>query len=518
MITSFDSFLRIACAALPIVWLCVSLCLLRLPGHVACPAGFGLAAVLALAVWRQGAAEVGSAALEGVLFALWPVLLIVFAAMLLFRYSEASGGMARIKAMLSGASPDRRVLALVFAWGFGGFLEGIAGFGTPVLIPCAILIALGFPPMTAVVCCLIANTTSTPFGQVGLPTLTLAGVTGFEAVRLSACIAMQTLVPTLLAPFLVVMVAGGGVRAVRGVFLIALAAALSFTLPWLAICLFVGPELPTLAGSVCTIAGTMAANRRLYRASGPNARYRLLPALAPSAPGGGITPGASAFDACLPFILVFIVVLLANSVPFVRDALAPLATAATIYTGAGAKPLVFSWVLTPGVLILAATVLSCLIQRRPLSLLARSAADTARGAWKMAVTVATLIAMAKVMSYGGMMDEIAAGLAAALGKFFPLAAPAIGTLGTFITGSNTSGAVLFGALQVKAAAAVGADPSWIVASNMSGGAVGKMISPQSIAVGLGAGGLNGREGDILRQTIKFSAAFAALVCLTTFFG
>jgi lactate permease len=136
----------------------------------------------------------------------------------------------------------------------------------------------------------------------------------------------------------------------------------------------------------------------------------------------------------------------------------------------------------------------------------------------MVVTVVTIIAMAKVMSYGGMTDEIAVWLVAAFGGFYPLVAPAIGTLGTFITGSDTSCSVLFGELQAKAATAVGADPAWVTASNLSGASVGKMISPQSIAVGLGVGGLDGQEGEILKRTLKYSAVFAAMVCLITFLG
>ncbi|MDR0578096.1 MAG: L-lactate permease [Candidatus Accumulibacter sp.] len=508
-----SSALNFACAVLPIVWLCVSLCVLRLPGYIACPAGLAVASVLALFVWRHSAAEVGSAALEGAFFALWPILLVVLAAMILFKYSELSGGMDTIKAMLSGASSDRRVLALVLAWSFGGFLEGISGFGTPVLIPGAILVALGFSPMTAVVCCLIANTTPTSFAQIAIPVVTLSSVTGLDVARLGAHVAMQTTLPSLLIPFLIVGVAGGGARALRGVFLITLASAVSFALPVFLLAVFVGPELATLVGSVCSIVGTMTANKFLYRNTAENAQYQLR--------GGNLAPARrrmSVANACLPFILVFAIVLLTNLVPPVKALLAPLSTTATIYLGEDAKPLTFSWALTPGVLIFAATLLSCLAQRQGIALLARSAGAVLRGSGKIAATIVSIIAMAKVMSYGGMTNEIAIWLVAALGSYYPLIAPAIGTLGTFITGSDTSCCVLFGELQMKAAVAVGADPAWVSASNLSGASVGKMISPQSIAIGIGVGGLDGQEGEILKRTLKYCAPFAAIVCLTTYLG
>jgi lactate permease len=226
----------------------------------------------------------------------------------------------------------------------------------------------------------------------------------------------------------------------------------------------------------------------------------------------------SAAKACLPFTLVFVIVLLANIVPPVKQALASLNTTAVIYIGEGAKPLTFAWVLTPGVLILAATVAACLAQQQSLSRLARSAGAVLRGSGRMALSLITIIAMAKVMGYGGMTDEIAAWLVVAFGSHYPLIAPAIGTLGTFITGSDTSSCVLFGELQADVARAVGADPHWITASNLSGASVGKMISPQSIAIGLGIGGLDGREGDILKRMLKYSVVFALIVCLTVFLG
>ncbi|MDR3087024.1 MAG: L-lactate permease [Azoarcus sp.] len=516
MDTHLNSVLHIVCALAPIVWLYVSLCVLRLPGHLAFPAGLAAAAALALFVWDRSAVEVASAMLEGVLFALWPILIVVFAAMLLFRYSEDSGGMDTIKALLAGASSDRRVLALILAWGFGGFLEGIAGFGTPVLIPAAIMVALGFSPMTAVVCCLIANTTPTPFAQVGIPVLTLSSVSGLDVIALSAHVAVQTLLPSLLLPFLIVIVAGGGARAVRGVFLITLASAVSFALPVFALAFFTGPELPTLVGSICAIMGTMLANKYLYRATDENAKFLLN--RASSAQDGELPRRMSAGNACLPFILVLALVLLSNLVPPVKDILALFTTKATIYVGEGAKPLSFAWVATPGVLILAATFIACLAQGRSMASLLNSAGKIARGSGRMALAVIAVVTMAKVMSYGGMTDEIAVWLVATFGAYYPLVAPVIGTLGTFITGSDTSCAVLFGSLQAKAAAAVGADPAWVTASNLSGASLGKMISPQSIAIGLGVGGLDGQEGNILKRTMKYSAVFVLLICLVTFLG
>jgi len=137
----------------PIAWLFFALCILRLPGHVACPYGLLIAAALAFFVLAMPPLGLVTAAFEGLIFALWPILLVIVAAMILYKYSVETGGMETIKRLLTGISHDKRILVLILAWGFGSFLEGVAGFGVPVLIPGAILVSLGFSPMFSIVAC-----------------------------------------------------------------------------------------------------------------------------------------------------------------------------------------------------------------------------------------------------------------------------------------------------------------------------------------------------------------------------
>jgi lactate permease len=517
-------------AVLPIVWLFFSMCVFRHPGHIACPVGLVLSAALAFFVWGQSPDLLGTSVLEGVAFALWPILLVVLAAMILFRYSESSGGMARIRVLLSGVSADKRILALVLAWGFGGFLEGISGFGIPVLIPGAILVALGFTPMSAIVVCLIANTAPTPFAQIGIPALTLSGVTGLDALPLGVAVAQPIFIPSILIPFLLVIVAGGGLRALKGVVLVTLISGLSFALPVYAFASLAGPELPTLAGSVCAIVCTILASKRLCRDTSDGEMYRLpkIRATEPQRVGGqGAKPALnrgvaspdfelSAMQACLPFILVFALVLATNIVAPLHDLLAQFRTEAVIYSGSGARPLTFAWALTPGVLILVATILSCFLQRQSFRRLLASSGAVLASARNMIVTIVSIIAIAKVMSYSGMTNEIAIGLVSAFGVTYPLIAPVVGMLGAFITGSDTTCCVLFGGLQTNAAMTIGADPTWVAASNLSGASIGKMISPQSIAVGLGIGGLDGKEGDILKRTIGYGLIAIVVICVTVY--
>jgi lactate permease len=515
-------FLTFVCSITPILWLFASLCVLRLPGHIACPAALLISVLSALLFRGLSVAEAGSAVLEGVLFGLWPIVFVIVAALILYRYSLFTGGMEIIKKLLTGASADSRVLVLILAWGLGGFLEGIAGFGTPVIIPGGILISLGFSPLFSVVVCLVANSAPTAYATVGVPLLTLAGVTGLDPGRLSLAVAAQLFLLCLIVPFFLVIAAGKSLKAVKGVFGITLVSGLSFALPLLLLSKYAGPELPTLVGSVCAMIATAAANKALYRNNAHNRRYRIdggrdLPAASgpPDAAGPDGAPPLlrETFQACLPFLVVLLTVICTSSlIPVIHDPLSLLQSTVRVYVGEGAGTLGFSWLLTPGMLILLSTVLTCALQRRKLSDLLRIILTSAKQSLNPAITILAVVATAKVMNYSGMTDSIALALIAVFGGAYPLAAPVIGALGTFITGSDTACCILFGKLQLGAAEAIGADPFHIVAANLSGATAGKMISPQSVAIAVTTAGLAGRDGEILRGSLRYCAIYLAILC------
>jgi len=178
----------------------------------------------------------------------------------------------------------------------------------------------------------------------------------------------------------------------------------------------------------------------------------------------------------------------------------------------------FAVLLTPGVLILISIAIAAFLQGKRFSELVRIAGTTVYESRKTAVTIITIVAMAKIMDYSGMTAAIALMLIAVFAGYYPLVAPVIGMLGTFITGSDTTCAILFGSLQVGAARAIGVDPAWIASSNLSAAAAGKMISPQSVAIGLRIGGLDGREGEIIRKTLKYALVCTAIISLITYGG
>lgn len=197
-------FLRFVLAVLPILWLVIALSVLKIAGHKACVAALLLTAVLAVFYWKLSVVNTLTAGLEGVLNALWPICLVIVAALFTYNLTLETGAMEAIKKMLAGVSVDERVLLLIIGWGFGNFMEGMAGFGTAVAIPASMLVGIGLDPMRAVLACLVVNSTPTAFGSVGVPTVTLASVTGLDVLPLSGDVALIQCILTFLSPFFMV--------------------------------------------------------------------------------------------------------------------------------------------------------------------------------------------------------------------------------------------------------------------------------------------------------------------------
>jgi lactate permease len=504
-------------ALLPILWLIISLGVLKWPGYKACPISLAMAFLLSVFVWKMDMIDSMTAALEGAALAIWPITLVIIAAVFTYNVSLYTGGMEIIKKLITGITTDKRLLVLILAWGFGGFLEAIAGFGTAVAIPAGILFALGFNPLFAAVICLIANTTPTAFGAIGIPVITLAQVTGLDVSQLSYAVALQLMPLVILLPIALVMITGKSFKAIKGVLSIAVISGVSFAIPQLLTAKYLGAELPAVIGSVCSIAFTILAVKLLGSRIKNTDQYQVNPSDLKKFGGEKITV-KQAFMACLPFILVFLFILCSSTlIPSVNHMLSQVKTEVQIYTGKGASPYIFKWLATPGTLIIIATYIAGLIQGVKFMEISKVLFNTIKQLSKSTLTIISIIALAKIMGYSGMINSIATILVLVTGAFYPLIAPVIGTLGTFVTGSDTSANVLFGNLQVEAAKAAGANPYWIAAINTGGATAGKMISPQSIAIAVAATGLTGSDGKILNSTLKFCALYVIILGLISYF-
>ncbi len=494
-----NMYLLFFIALIPVVWLMISLGVIKTPGHKATAITLVITFLLAVIVWKMPFVDAVRAGIEGAASALWPIIIVIIAAVFIYNLSIHTKSMDVIKQMMTGITTDQRILVLILAWGFGGFLEAIAGFGTAVAIPASIMAALGFDPIFAAVICLIANTTPTAFGAIGLPVSTLAKLTNLDPTTLSYAVGLQLAALIVIVPIILVMLTGKGVKAIKGVFGIALVSGLSFAIPEVIAAKYLGAELPAILGSVICLAVTIGWAKIFHKDKAAKNAEKI--------------PAKKAFMAWVPFILVFAIIIFTSSLfPTVSKSLSKISTTVKIY-----HPYTFVWINNPGTLIIIAGILGGLIQGAKFREIIKVLGSTAKQMSKTAITIISIVALAKIMSYSGMIKSIAVVLVAVTGHYYPLIAPIIGAIGTFVTGSDTSANILFGSLQVEAAKSLGLNPYWLAAANTGGATAGKMISPQSIAVATAATGLVGAEGKILNATLKFCIIYVLVLGVIAFF-
>ena len=524
-------------AALPIAVLLFLLGVRRKTAWVAALCGLGTALLVALAGYRMPVSLTLSSAAYGAAFGLFPISWIVFWAIVLYNATVATGKFAIIKDSVGALTPDLRIQAIIIAFGFGGFLEGAAGFGTPVAVAGAMMVGLGFSPYYASALCLLANTAPVAFGAIGIPVITLAQITGLPVDKLSGAVG------TLCAPIAVILPAYmvsvmGGLSAALEVWPALLTAGLTFGTVEYVVSNYVGAQLSDILSSTSSIAAVVVL-LRFWRprsrnvSAAPYARGATGPG--PFELASGVPPQSAAprhttaqiAAAWMPYIFVVVLVLLWGYKPFQN--VLNLATIVVHW------PALHNLILrTPPVLLKAspysaifnlnlisaggtscmfASILSAIFLRMRMVEFVRIVFASARLLALTILTITAVLSMAFVMNYSGATGTL--GLAfAATGAAFPFFSPFLGWLGVFLTGSDTSSNALFGSLQAITAERLGFSPVLIAAANSSGGVLGKMISLQSIAVAAAATGITAaQQSQLMRFTLKHSIILATLVGL-----
>ena len=500
-----NDYMLFEIAMIPVLWLIVSLGVLKMPAHKTCSFTVILTLAIAIICWRMKFIDGITATVEGMAIALWPILLVIVAALFTYNLAVETKTMDVIKKMLSSITTDKRIQVLILAWGFGGFLEAVAGYGTAVAIPTSILASLGFNPLFAAVICLLANTVPTAFGALGIPVTTLATVTGLEVVHLSYVTSIQLAGFIVLIPFLLVILTEKSIKALKGVIGITLVSGITFAVPQIFIAKYLGADLPALVASICSMACTILMAKAMNKEKVETKEDKI-----------GLKEGVLAW---LPYILLCGLILIASPlVPSINSLLAKASSNIHIYTGDATSTTAFSWINTPGMMILIATFIAGLIQKLKFTYMLDVLKRTIIQLKTSFITIMSIVAISKIMSHSGMTSSISFGLCAITGSFYPLIAPLLGAIGTFVTGSDTSANILFGALQTEAAKSLSIDPYWIAAANTAGATAGKMISPQSIAIATSATGLIGSEGKILSTTVKYCLGYVIILGLIVYFG
>lgn len=512
-------------AGIPLYILFYMLAVRRAKGHFAAGAALLAAIGISVAMWGMPAKLAISSTLYGAAIGLFPICWIVITAIWVYNMTVESGQFEVIKTSLACVTEDRRLQAILIAFAFGSFIEGTAGFGTPVAITAAMLVGLGFNPLYAAGLCLIANTAPVAFGALGIPIIAVAELTKIDLMKISSIVGRQLPFLSIIVPLWLSVTMCGFKRSME-ILPAIIVAGVCFAGSQFLVSNYVGPMLPDVISAIVTIVG-MFAFLKVWK---PKTIWRFEDEPATSGPATCSYSSGEVLRAWMPWLVLAVAVFvwglkdaqaILNTVTMKIDwpalnnlviKTAPIVSADKAY-GAVFK---LNWLSSPGSAVFVAGLLSIFV-------LPNYGAGKAFGCFFRTikqlrfpiVTIAMIVGLAYIMNYSGMSSSL--GLAFTLtGSWFPFFAPIIGWLGVFLTGSDTSSNLLFGSLQQTTANQIGVDPALCVAANSSGGVTGKMISPQSISVATAAANMVGQEGNLFRFTLKHSVAMLLFVCVLTY--
>ena len=463
--------------------------------------------------------------IEGFLKACFPIILIIICAIFSYNILCETKEIETIKTQFIQMTSDKGLLVLLLTWGLGGVLEGMAGFGTAVAIPAAILIGLGFKPMFSAVICLVANTVAVGFGAVGLPATTLANqvaasgaASPAELSEVATFIIIQLSLMFFITPFLILMMTDR--KKILKNLTIALFVGTFSIIVQFCCAHFIGPETPAILGSVAAIIAMLIYNKLFIKntdAEGVKIEKKKF----------GLTKTLKAWSVYA--LIIFFILISSKIVPPINELLNnTLVTKFDLpVTGNAFK---FGWLSNAGLMIFLGAVIGGLIQGLSFGRLMKLLAKTTINLQKTVVTICCLVAMAMLMNNTGMTNDIAKGLVELTGAVFPFFAPLIGSIGTFVTGSATNANILFGKLQATAASDLGlvnqgtffgvsgSETNWLAAANCAGSEGGKLLSPQSIAIATAACDMEGQDGEIMRKTMPFAIFWILMNGLMVFLG
>ncbi|MEO8098785.1 MAG: L-lactate permease [Acidobacteriota bacterium] len=532
-------------ASLPVFVLLFLIGIKRKPAWVSALSGLGAAAVVALLVYQMPVGLMLNSTLYGAAFGLFPIGWIVYWAIVLYKVTESTGKFEIIKDSIGGLTSDRRLQALLIAFAFGAFVEGAAGFGTPVAVAAAMLAGLGFSPFYAAGICLLANTAPVAFGSIGIPVVTLARITGLSEFALSAWVGRICAPISVFIPAYLIMVMGGW-KGLSGVLPAAAICGIAFASAQFFVSNYIGPQLTDILAALSALLALVL----LLKVWKPKDTF-VLPDSRPMDLPKKHTLG-EVILAWSPYLFLVFFVLLSGlsgnaiiknairttSLAFIAGILDSVntflasATRAFDWPGLAGNIIQVSPVTaTPGpypadqtrftLNILSASGTACLAASLASMLVLRLSPGkyfgilmaTGRSLFKSMVTIASVLGLAYLLNFCGATATM--GLAfSATGAVFPFFSAMLGWLAVFLTGSDTSANALFGNLQVVTAKTLHLSPELMASANSAGGVMGKMISLQSIAVAAAATGMASTdEAKLFRFTLKHSVFLASMLGL-----
>jgi lactate permease len=527
-------------AALPLITLFVLLGGVKMKAQWAALISLGVAVVVALAVYGMPFGQTALSATEGAAFGLFPIMWIVVTAIWVYNMTVETGHFAVLRRSFGAISEDQRIQAVIVAFCFGALMEALAGFGTPVAISAVMLMALGFKPIKAASIALVANTAPVAFGAIAIPITTLSEVTGLDQGDLGAMVGRQTPFLALVVPLILIGMVDGR-RGIRQTWPVAVIGGVAFAIAQFACSNYISVELTDIVASLVST-GAIVLFLRVWTPGEPliaeaTGRYER-----PAVAGGSehdpvmekeITrrddtkkdPPIEVVRAYAPYLIIIAIFSIAQ-IAVIKDWMAESPWTTTFewpgldVRSPDGEPLSsmtynFNWLPAAGTLMLFSGLITmAVLGLSPGRALKVFGSTLDQLKWAI-VTVAAVLALAYVMNQSG--QTITLGLwAAGAGGAFAFLSALIGWLGVAVTGSDTSSNALFGALQVTAARDAGISETLLAAANSSGGVLGKMISPQNLAIGAAAVGLAGNEGDLFRKVLGWSLVLILAMCVLVY--
>ena len=514
----------------PIIILFVLMLKFKLSGHIS--ALLTLVAAIILALFASPVVDIIPEAysgvsifrlvfwsiVEGILKAIFPIFLIILMAIFSYNILVESRQIEVIKRQFISLTEDKGILVLLMVWGFGGLLEGMAGFGTAVAIPAAILIGLGFKPFFSAMVALLGNTVATGFAALGVPIITLCneatsgGGASLEMIREVSTFTVIQLSPLFFfIPFVILTLTDKGVWK-KNILLTLWVGGVSLVVQFL--CAYkLGAETPAIIGSIAAIMALIIAARIKKHTR--------------QISGVKLTESLRAWSVYI--IILVLILVTGNMFPAINNYL-KTHIVSTIFIPVIETTFRFGWISNAAILLLLGSILGGRIQGMSLRHLGIVFCRTLVSLKYTAITITSLITMASVMNYSGMINTMAIGLVVLTGGLYPLFAPFIGAIGTFVTGSDTSSNILFAKLQVNVANKIGmtgnasffgvegAESNWLLAANTTGATGGKMLSPQSIAIATAACEMQKSDSKILRDAIPYAIIYVLIGGIVVYFG
>lgn len=511
--------------SIPIFYLLWALAIKRMKGHIAGSSTLLLTIITVVLVYKMPVGLAISASALGFLNGVFPIAWIIVTSVFLYNLAVEAGQFEIIKSSIASLSNDRRIQVLLIGFSFGAFLEGAAGFGAPVAISGAILIGLGFEPLYAAGLCLIANTAPVAFGAIGIPIITAGTVTGIDTNLISAAVGRQLPFLTVLIPLYLIIIMAGW-KGAKEVLPVIVVSGFSFAIAQWWSSNYLGPMLPDIIASLFSLICTVI----LLKVWKPRNVWRF-----PSEKEEKVSQykkftSGQILKAWSPFLVLTVMVGIWGTTTFKNFVGKDLKWFISFPQWPGLDGLVmktmpivkkpvmyaayYKWdfFAAAGTAILITSLITMLILSISPARAAKVAGKTIKTLIFPIITIGSVLGFAYLANYSGLSFTLGL-LFAQTGSLFPFFSPVLGWLGVFLTGSDTSANALFGQLQVTTANQIGVNPVLTIAANSSGGVVGKMISPQSIAVAAAATGLVGKEADLFRFTLKHSLILLLFMCI-----